>query len=173
MYTLSIETEYSEMLAHLNQAATWIQDPVEFKRWTDQDFELGKPIAKFLDNGIPKEVLALQQGERMLAYAELHFNPFGWVIARVLVHPEQRNQGLGREIMKACIDHVFEDSFVVSLFCVLDNKPARTLYESLGFSGLEMYPDQNMQRMALINPVLGSKTEKEVQSESTSNGLFS
>jgi GNAT superfamily N-acetyltransferase len=173
MYTISTESEYPEMLAHLNEAATWIQTPAEFKNWTDRDFEFGQPIAKFLDYGIPKEVLALKQGEQMLAYAELHQNSFGWVIARVLVHPQRRNQGLARKIMKACIDRVFEQNFVVSLFCVLDNTPARTLYESLGFSGLEMYPDQNMQRMSLINPVLGSNSEEEVQSESTSNGLVS
>lgn len=172
MYTICSVSEYAEMIAYLNEAATWIQDPIEFKNWTDRDFEFGKPIAKFLDYGIPKEVLALQQEGYMVAYAELHHNAFGWVIARVLVHPQQRKKGLARQIMKACIDRVFENNFVVSLFCVLDNIPAKTLYQSLGFSELEKYPEQNMHRMSLISPVLG-EPEPEVHHESTPNGLVS
>jgi ribosomal protein S18 acetylase RimI-like enzyme len=159
MHTINTTHDAAQMRELFRLAASWINNPAEFIYWTDRDFEFGKPIEDFLDNGRPQEVVSLSQNGQMVAYAELHRNSFGWVIARVLVHPSCRGQGLARLVMKACADRVFEKYFVVSLFCVLDNIAALSLYKSLGYASLEKYPDQNMQRMSLINPILKSASQ--------------
>lgn len=156
MHTIDIITTPAEMLDLVQQAASWINDPAEFVHWTDREFKFQQPISQFVEGSHPKEVFLLREGGVSIAYAELHKNRFGWVIARVLVHPEFRNQGYARKIMQACIEHVFQTQFVVSLFCILDNSPAFKLYQSLGFKALEKYPDQGLQRMSLISSALVS-----------------
>ncbi|WP_334118533.1 GNAT family N-acetyltransferase [Limnobacter sp.] len=156
MHTIDIITTPTEMLDLVRQSASWINDPAEFVHWTDQEFKFQQPITRFVEGSHPEEVFLLRENGVPVAYAELHKNRFGWVIARVLVHPEFRNRGFARKIMQACIDQVFKTQFVVSLFCVLDNCPAFKLYQNLGFKALEKYPDQGLQRMSLISSSLTS-----------------
>ncbi len=61
------------------------------------------------------------------------FGP-GWIIGNVAVQELYRGQGIGRQLMQACIDFVRDEGGSwVALEVRADNAPAYHLYRSLGF----------------------------------------
>ncbi len=59
----------------------------------------------------------------------------GWMIGNVVVDPDYRGRGIGRALMQACLmDAERKGGSWVGLEVRANNLPARTLYESLGFT---------------------------------------
>jgi ribosomal protein S18 acetylase RimI-like enzyme len=55
------------------------------------------------------------------------------VLWGMYVRPEARNAGIGKQLVEAVIDHASQCVELVQLTVVSSNKPARRLYDSLGF----------------------------------------
>jgi ribosomal protein S18 acetylase RimI-like enzyme len=57
----------------------------------------------------------------------------GWVIANVAVYPAFRRHGIAREMMRAAMERVARRGAFATLQVDADNRPARALYDRLGF----------------------------------------
>jgi len=80
-----------------------------------------------------------REGERVIGNASLRravpWANGGWMIGNVVVDPAYRGRGIGRALMQACLlDAERKGGRWIGLEVRADNLPARTLYESLGFT---------------------------------------
>jgi GNAT superfamily N-acetyltransferase len=70
------------------------------------------------------------------AHAVMHTGTLG-----MGVHPDYRGRGLGRRLLQACIDKAWRKGITrITLEARADNRPAITLYESLGFAHEALKP---------------------------------
>lgn len=70
----------------------------------------------------------VENGE-IAGYAHLEGNEIG----SVSVKPEMQGKGIGRRFVKEVINRILAECEMVSLYCVVGNDKARSLYDSLGF----------------------------------------
>lgn len=62
-------------------------------------------------------------------------------LLRIAVLPEARGQGLGRDLLRACQDHLGrEDIHTLHLEVRVSNAPARKLYQALGWKETGLRP---------------------------------
>jgi ribosomal protein S18 acetylase RimI-like enzyme len=94
------------------------------------------------------QITVLLGGDRPHGVAVLRFRPAIWTdtldcyLEELYVVPDQRGQGLGRELMEAAIELARrEGAGHMDLGTSEDDVAARALYESLGFNNREGKPD--------------------------------
>lgn len=154
MLEIQTITDSDHMLMTLADAATWIQSEQEFILWSGSEYRFGHPISAFHPGKKPEEVYVAWLNGVAVGYAELHLNSFGRVIARVLCHPRNRGQGIGRKLVDWACERAYESSLIVTLFCVLGNSAAHRLYLNMGFCEHEIHAPEDLVRMTKINPTL-------------------
>lgn len=77
----------------------------------------------------------LEQGGRILGYANLRILAGEGEIQRIAVLPEFRRLGAGRKLMDAMVAHARENRvYAITLEVRAGNQAARNLYESYGFA---------------------------------------
>jgi ribosomal protein S18 acetylase RimI-like enzyme len=140
-YTLSlIPTEklsqYASPLLH------WFQSPSQLHDWagpgidfplTEDDFSLiGQRPSFSLDS----------QTQPLLGFGQYYLRLERQHLARLVINPEFRGQGLGRVLVTALLEHAQqrESAREASLFVEPSNRVAIALYSSLGFIP-QAYPD--------------------------------
>lgn len=121
------------MLGHLNQAIGWISSDLEHRFWCSREFPHGQALASFDGIAKPLEVYLIKLGEHAVGYFELHHNHHGWVLARHLVKPEFRGQGLATQLMDYSIRQLFQYSDAATLFRDEENTIAARLHDNFGF----------------------------------------
>lgn len=75
------------------------------------------------------ERLVWEEDGRIAGYAHIDGNELG----SISVHPEMQGKGIGRRFVKEVINRILAECEMVSLYCVVGNDKARSLYDSLGF----------------------------------------
>jgi ribosomal protein S18 acetylase RimI-like enzyme len=117
----------------------------EFDEPTPGPSALADRIRQLLDGGDTKVLLG---GSGPDGLAVLRFRPAIWTdalecyLAELYVAPEQRGRGIGRALMEAAIALArAEGATYMDLGTSEDDVAARALYESLGFSNREGWPD--------------------------------
>ena len=117
---------------------TWVDTPELMQRW-------GGPLLPFPGNpadtweamgGSVETTFALvaATGE-LLGFGQILRRPWGFHLARLMVSPSRRGQGLGRSLCLQLIERARAtgEPGVLTLNVYADNAPARALYEGLGF----------------------------------------
>ena len=122
----------------LREILTWMDTPELMRRWGGPLLSFpGSPAATWEAIGGSVETtfaLVAASGE-LLGFGQILRRPWGFHLARIVVSPSQRGQGLGRSL---CL-HLIEKAWatrapgVFTLNVYADNAPARAIYESLGF----------------------------------------
>jgi len=118
---------------------------VEFDDVTPGPEALAKRVLELLASG---DTTMLLGGAGPHGLALLRFRPAIWTqalecyLAELYVVPERRGQGLGRALLQAAIEHARSvGADHMDLATSEDDRAARHLYESLGFSNREGKPD--------------------------------
>ena len=100
--------------------------------FADRGEMLARPLSEIYEN--IRDYFVVKQGERVIACASLHVN---WSdlaeIKSVAVAEDSQRQGIGDELIKACLEEVKELG-IPTVFC-LTYKPA--FFEKFGFSQLD------------------------------------
>lgn len=66
-------------------------------------------------------------------FSSLRLRP-AWIVADLFVEPAQRRRGIAAALMQRVLRHARKTrAALLELFTGIDNEPARTLYESMGF----------------------------------------
>lgn len=113
-----------------------------------RDIRHPKVIAAWRDSiadGIIKTQLALD-GKRVVGSTAIISDALGWsphvAEVRLLISEAYRGQGLGRTLLKQCINTVLEDNFEkVIARMTPDQRGAIALFEEMGFRGEAMLRD--------------------------------
>ncbi len=110
--------------------ATQMQQLVNY--FADRGEMLARPLSEIYEN--IRDYFVVKQGERVIACASLHVN---WSdlaeIKSVAVAEDSQRQGIGDELIKACLEEAKELG-IPTVFC-LTYKPA--FFEKFGFSQLD------------------------------------
>jgi len=106
---------------------------------------IAERVAELLGGGETKVLLA---GDPPAGLAVLRFRRSLWspglecYLAELYVAPDRRGQGLGRALMDAVIDLArAEGADYIDLNTAVEDRAARSLYESLGFDNRGGHPD--------------------------------
>ena len=136
----------------LQTVLTWIGSPEAMRLWGG---------AALVFPGSPEAIWAAIGGEDRNAHALVgragELAGFGQILfrepnvhlARIIVAPEVRGQGLGRvlcrELMRAALKRHHPQAFTLNVYPT--NTPALALYRSLGFEALPCAPGSDSMRM--------------------------
>ncbi len=116
------------------QAADIYQLQIETSQLDQREFHEVALAASMVENGYYYGIFV---GERLVAVAGTHLVAKHSGIAavgNVVVHPQQRGQGLGRQVSHAVTKALLEDGFrLIVLNVRQDNLPAIRIYRSLGY----------------------------------------
>ena len=88
----------------------------------------GQMLRYFFDS----EVLVYEENERILGFIGRKKNVISWLF----VHPEHRRKGIARSLLKELME-TYQGPLKLNV--AKNNKPAMTLYESLGFEVFEEF----------------------------------
>lgn len=133
------ENDIKGMISVWNEV---VRDGVAFPQTEELDFESGK---KFFAEQTCCSVATDESGEVLGMYI-LHPNNVGRCghicNASYAVSSSARGKGVGRKLVSDCLKRAKKYGFKILQFnaVVRTNKPARKLYESLGFVGLGVIP---------------------------------
>ncbi len=133
------ENDIKGMISVWNEV---VRDGVAFPQTEELDFKSGK---KFFAEQSCCAVAVDENGEILGMYI-LHPNNIGRCghicNASYAVSSSAREKGVGRKLVSDCLERAKKYGFKILQFnaVVKTNKPARKLYESLGFVGLGVIP---------------------------------
>ena len=149
LLSIHVLTESPEILKAVNEARLWAGERAQHEAWTGQQLPFGRPVEQFPVGQKPQEVCICKTQSQLRAYAEIHHNEFGWVVARMIVHPEHRGSGIGWMTLNHALTRIFTQSAVAHLFVSTDNSRALGLYQQVGFLITAHYPDDRVYLMRL------------------------
>ena len=74
-----------------------------------------------------------------------HDQQYGSLVDNLHVHPDWQRKGIGRSLMKHCVDRIasLDDQFKMYLWVLKDNISARKFYESMGGATVEQTTENN------------------------------
>lgn len=78
------------------------------------------------------ERLVWEEDGKIAGYAHIDGNELG----SISVDPAMQGRGIGRRFAKEVINRILAECGTVSLYCVVGNRKARNLYDSLGFKAI-------------------------------------
>ena len=122
----------------LREILTWMDTPELMQRWGGPLLPFpGSPAATWEIIGGSEETtfaLVAATGE-LLGFGQILRRPWGCHLARIVVSPSQRGQGLGRSLCLQLLEkaRALGAPGVFTLNVYADNAPARAVYEALGF----------------------------------------
>ena len=130
--------------ADLQVVADWIVSQRECLLWAGQDvpFPLD-PSALSAQIGMPDAInVALDDERGLAAFGQaVPLSPERAHLARVIVRPDARRQGVGRALVEALLSRAADAGFsLVTLNVCSDNVVAATPYSDLGFDRAEQPP---------------------------------
>ncbi|MCR2745861.1 GNAT family N-acetyltransferase [Limnobacter parvus] len=137
------------ILRRLRRVTAWVQNEQEHQFWCSNEFPLGHHFISFGNVMKPVECHTLYAEGVAAAYFELHFNSEGWVLARNIVHPAYRGQGLSAAIMQFSLEQAFKRTHTINLFRSENNKIAERLHHKFGFQTVTTYPDLKLLKCTL------------------------
>lgn len=129
---------YRAVRADIEGLMSWFPDARSTRVWGGPAFRYPFTAETFAEDTRWRQMdsfrLADADGD-MLAFGQLYERHGRINLARLVVAPERRGQGLGRRLVALLMEEGRRrfplDEF--SLFVFRDNRPARACYESLGF----------------------------------------
>jgi ribosomal protein S18 acetylase RimI-like enzyme len=95
----------------------------------DENFQQRRFNATYRD----PEFILIELGSAAVGYVSLKANLQEVHLSLLLLHPEYRNRGIGREVMQTLMSRASESGLPLTLSCFLCNKGAMRFYEKLGF----------------------------------------
>lgn len=95
----------------------------------DENFQQTRFNASYLD----PEFILIELGSVVAGYVSLTAKVQEMHLSLLLLHPEYRNRGIGREVMQTLMSRASESGLPLTLSCFLCNKGAMRFYEKLGF----------------------------------------
>ncbi len=126
---------------------TWFSDAADVDVWGGPKFRYPYTVETFRTDCHWPEMASycLRDADgTMCAFGQFYDRNGYMNLARLVVAPDYRGRGLGKELvtllMDAAADSLALDEF--SLFVYRDNEPALRLYQSLAFEIREYPPDQ-------------------------------
>jgi len=138
MYLISVEDK------HIIQLMQWFESEQSLHTWSGTDFNYPFDLSSFKNDAnihsICSKVLVSAKGE-LLAFGQYYLRLGHCHLARLVVNPHKRGQGLVAELI-AKLSMAGKSELGVptcSLFVMADNKPAVKAYKKLGFK-FTVYP---------------------------------
>lgn len=148
-FEFEINATDDSILRQLRKVTTWVQSEREHRFWCSSEFPMGHHFLSFENVMKPVECYTLHREGAAAAYFELHFNSEGWVLARNIVHPRYRGQGLGTAMMQFSLQQAFKRTHTINLFRAENNKIAEKLHRNFGFHTVTTYPDLKLLKCTL------------------------
>ncbi|MCP4002584.1 MAG: GNAT family N-acetyltransferase [bacterium] len=133
-------------LSDLSVVASWIGSAPECRLWCGTRVSYPIDLVE-----LPRQIeysdcesWTLTDGDAVVAFGQLVSKPGGRLhLARLIAAPERRGSGLGRLITAYLLETALaRGPSAVSLNVFAENKPALTLYESLGFASAIRPPEE-------------------------------
>ena len=132
-----------DQLQSLNEVLLQITDLKEHRYWCSEGLPFRQAISEFPVNDKPVFCWsATSKQGAVVGHMELHNNQFGWVIARVWVHPDYRRQGLARAMYLNTLSFASGFTNQVGAFCYHLNEASKNLLLDLGFTCIESGSEQ-------------------------------
>lgn len=138
----NVMKDLTSIAEYANRVRLWIANPAELLLWTGTEFAWGQTIEQFDERSQPLEAITLTVEGELVGYCELHHNLYGWVLARCLIHPKHRGQGLGQKLLLQGLQRAHAHGPQVHLFVHGDNLPALALYRKVGFELVGQVPEE-------------------------------
>ncbi len=132
-------------IEHALEIISWLPDKESVMLW-------GSPYMRYplVEQGFLEDIywgeisarIAVGEDGRLIAFGQYYPKLGRCHLARLIVNPELRGQGLGEEFVAALMENGSEEYATrqFSLYVMTANKPAYNCYRSLGFT-LAEYPD--------------------------------
>jgi len=132
--------------AQLPQLMSWIGSRAQGQQWGGPNFRYPFTAETFAEDARWREMpsFALQGAHgQLLAFGQYYERLRRCHLGRLIVAPEQRGRGCGRELIVQLIRRGCADlgASECSLFVFKDNARARAVYETLGFRHAD-YPER-------------------------------
>jgi ribosomal protein S18 acetylase RimI-like enzyme len=107
------------------------------KHWNDDETEAGYDVlAKYIDNEI---VICAEEDGEIFGITMLEENIDGSMhIARLFVHPDYRDEGIGSEMMDMVAGYL-DDNCTTAFASVASRNPAISLYKRYNFKETDAY----------------------------------
>ena len=131
--------------ATLNQLMGWFKSHKATLDWGGPEFKYPFTPESFLNDSKLYElthVCLVNQAEELLAFGQCYERLQCCHLARLVIAPNQRGQGMVARLIQALAEQgkVDFNFFELSLFVMEDNVAARKAYEKLGFEYLVIDP---------------------------------
>ena len=101
--------------------------------------KLPEPAPELLDPAAGGELLVTTDDGAVVGYL-LWFPGESVYVAELVVHPDYRREGRGRELFRGLFDRL-DPGTEVTLRVAVENEAARALYAELGFERVDVDPD--------------------------------
>lgn len=131
--------------ADIDELMTWFPDAASVDIWGGPRFRHPFDRASFHEDCRWQEYSSFclrDPDQKLAAFGQLGKRYKRSHLARLIAHPDQRGQGVGRRLLQHLIGIAREakECEEVALFVYRDNEPALQCYRALGFE-LQEYPD--------------------------------
>lgn len=129
---------------HIREMMGWFPDARSCAAWAGPEFRFPYDEATFREDvRLDLPSLALVAGDAMLAFGQYYLRAGRCHLARLVVSPQHRGQGVGRWLVRELCRTGCERLATIdcSLFVMEDNAAALASYRAAGFAPAE-YPGQ-------------------------------
>jgi ribosomal protein S18 acetylase RimI-like enzyme len=127
----------------LAELSGWFLTESEVKNWGGPSIHFPLRLEQLkidIEWDVAQSYALVGEGGSLIGFAQA-FNKFGCKhLGRIAVSPEMRGRKLGYKLMAALLNSAGTNGVSFSLFVYVDNIPAKSLYESIGFE-VQAYPE--------------------------------
>ena len=124
--------------------------PYVEQMWDGWDDEVQENF--FRRNFIPANIRVIVSGGRDIGLLHVEREPAALFLANLQILPEFQNRGIGTTVIHHVINEARESRLPLRLQVLKTNRPARRLYERLGFELTEAGGTHHQMRLALDQP---------------------
>ncbi len=132
----------------------WFPDQRSCQLWAGPTFRFPFTESTFLEDTRNRELpsyVLLGADERSVGFGQYYLRAGRCHLARLVIAPKYRGQGLGRSLIGELVELGVKDLRIgeCSLFVAADNAPAIRLYQKLGFEKVP-YPEDDPSVTAFV-----------------------